>query len=286
MGAGRAVFRAMVALAVVASATGCDLESGGCQDDTDCKGDRICASGVCVSPGGGDGDGDSDSDSDSDGDADGDPNECTEMERWRGIHGPEVEIPAECEVDTLSGSYVGEIPPWDDWRDAAGRNEVWAEIDGTTLLELDGFACEPVFPGYITAATAFGSDEYECEQYYLCGCCIVEFKRQPLGLPGEEVRNDIWQVYPQFPGCEIGLKQAQYIFNVDFEDAPPVTDPGGGEGGACSDCLSTCSGLDSCCTGTGCICEDACRPSNDCPEGSRYCCGPDGFCFCTDACPY
>jgi hypothetical protein len=42
-------------------------------------------------------------------------------------------------------------------------------------------------------------------------------------------------------------------------------DPGGGGGGgggggnACTDCLSTCSGLPSgCCTGCGCLCKDEC----------------------------
>jgi len=67
--------------------------------------------------------------------------------------------------------------------------------------------------------------------------------------------------------------------------------PTGGTGGtggnsACDDCLDTCSGLPSCCTGTGCICESSCRPSSDCVGTQTYCCGPDGFCFCTSNCPY
>jgi hypothetical protein len=65
----------------------------------------------------------------------------------------------------------------------------------------------------------------------------------------------------------------------------------GGTGGgtsqsACDECLDTCSGLPSCCTGTGCICESSCRPSSDCTSPAVYCCGPDGFCFCTSNCPY
>jgi hypothetical protein len=64
---------------------------------------------------------------------------------------------------------------------------------------------------------------------------------------------------------------------------------GGGAGGGespCNTCLDICQGLDGCCTGSGCLCQDACRPSSDCGDSLTYCCGPDGFCFCTDSCPY
>jgi hypothetical protein len=54
---------------------------------------------------------------------------------------------------------------------------------------------------------------------------------------------------------------------------------------ACDECLETCSGLSSCCTGLGCICEDACRVTG-CNPPARLCCGPFGDCICTANCPY
>ncbi|MBN2342226.1 MAG: hypothetical protein JXX29_23720 [Deltaproteobacteria bacterium] len=56
---------------------------------------------------------------------------------------------------------------------------------------------------------------------------------------------------------------------------------------ACGDCLDSCQGLylDSCCTGTGCLCQDACTPS-DCDGMRVRCCDDYGFCMCVDSCPY
>lgn len=55
-------------------------------------------------------------------------------------------------------------------------------------------------------------------------------------------------------------------------------------GDACSDCLSSCRGLSSCCTGTGCICQDDCAVTS-CNPPAELCCGVGG-CICTSNCPY
>ena len=54
---------------------------------------------------------------------------------------------------------------------------------------------------------------------------------------------------------------------------------------ACSDCLAGCQGLPQCCTGLGCVCQDACTPAG-CPPGTTFCCGPYGDCLCLEYCPY
>lgn len=66
---------------------------------------------------------------------------------------------------------------------------------------------------------------------------------------------------------------------------PSTTTSSSGQS-ACDTCLDTCQGFPGCCTGTGCVCQDECRPSSTCAGGATYCCGPDGFCFCTTSCPY
>ena len=66
----------------------------------------------------------------------------------------------------------------------------------------------------------------------------------------------------------------------------PTPDPGGGASGdACSDCLSACSGLPGCCTGSGCMCQGSCQPAG-CGSGFGYCCGSYGDCICMQNCPY
>ena len=56
---------------------------------------------------------------------------------------------------------------------------------------------------------------------------------------------------------------------------------------SCSQCLSNCQGLPSCCIGSGCFCQQECTVSStDCVEGTSFCCGPYGDCFCMANCPY
>jgi hypothetical protein len=54
----------------------------------------------------------------------------------------------------------------------------------------------------------------------------------------------------------------------------------------CQRCLSECQGMPSCCTGSGCICEEECMPSCDSPNA--WCCSSTGDCMCMhpDNCPY
>lgn len=52
----------------------------------------------------------------------------------------------------------------------------------------------------------------------------------------------------------------------------------GGGGSACDACISSCQGLPSCCTGTGCICEDECSTP---ACGPGYCIGCNPYwCYC------
>ena len=60
---------------------------------------------------------------------------------------------------------------------------------------------------------------------------------------------------------------------------------------ACDSCISSCQGLSSCCTGTGCICEDECSGGGGCGPGYTPHCAlsPYGECWwgcvCTAAIP-
>ena len=56
----------------------------------------------------------------------------------------------------------------------------------------------------------------------------------------------------------------------------------------CANCLSSCQGMPSCCTGSGCICYEECTLNQPCPEGSEWCCSSSGDCFCMPPaqCPY
>jgi hypothetical protein len=59
-----------------------------------------------------------------------------------------------------------------------------------------------------------------------------------------------------------------------------------GSGDACDECLDSCSGLSSCCTGSGCICEDECAVTG-CTPPNELCCGPyDCICLPPGDCPY
>jgi hypothetical protein len=57
---------------------------------------------------------------------------------------------------------------------------------------------------------------------------------------------------------------------------------GGGSGtSACDSCLASCRGLSSCCTGSGCICQDECLPPvPTCTGGKSLVCDSSGFCMC------
>jgi hypothetical protein len=254
-----------------------------CATDLDCRAGRACSSGKCVDRSGGEPPGEV---------PDGPSEQCTtqsEIQRWQELKGGPsagVPIPAECQADTLSGAYNGELATWDRDDTSAGLSMIDARFSGPSLLELEGVACQAIFPGRASNSTFFGSEESKCAQYFACGCCIVEVQREPLVRGDEPVRNDVWTV-EKTAGCKLPLKNSHYYFNVDFDEPNPnpPNNPGGG-GDACSTCLSGCQGLPSCCTGSGCQCQSACAPSSDCAPGSTYCCGPDGFCFCTPNCPY
>jgi hypothetical protein len=54
----------------------------------------------------------------------------------------------------------------------------------------------------------------------------------------------------------------------------------------CDDCLAACDGLPSCCTGTGCMCQDECAVTS-CGDPYALCCGAyDCTCTLPADCPY
>lgn len=109
-----------------------------------------------------------------------------------------------------------------------------------------------------------GSDELE-ESWYLI---------RPRGAAGAAACDAYSAFYrildPGQASSDVGI------------DAPPML---AGESSACDDCLATCSGIQGCCTGSGCICQAACAPTG-CQSPARLCCGSFGDCFCTPNCPY
>jgi len=78
-------------------------------------------------------------------------------------------------------------------------------------------------------------------------------------------------------GCCAGLEGGGGACGASSFCGPPTSDP-------CGDCISACSGLPSCCTGLGCICQDECAVSG-CTPPAEFCCGPYD-CICTTNCPY
>ena len=168
----------------------------------------------------------------------------------------------------------------------------------------------------------FTSDTlYTCSTEYACGSGpdaglfdlkVVKFlKEAPYweivsSMGGGDLANSAWTLGPantQYPECKpkcagqcgpdgcgnvCGTCAAGEICQGDQCQKILVGGSSGGSSGGvdvCSACISSCSGLPSCCTGAGCMCMDACAPTG-CLSGAALCCGYDGFCFCDPNCPY
>jgi hypothetical protein len=141
------------------------------------------------------------------------------------------------------------------------------------VASLDTTACQP---------TAGVNNPHEkvlwmtCLDAYDCGGCEVWLGH----YQGDDMNPEAWYLLGDDTDC------AQFAGFYQIKEPAQVADPGGGGSrDACGDCLSSCSGLPSCCTGSGCACQGACTPTG-CSAGSSFCCGPYGDCICTSSCPY
>ena len=214
---------------------------------------------------------------------------CSEaVQEASNVFGP-VPIPEDCGT-MLEGSHTA--TPRDGYRDPADPFSLQVSFVDGTLSEVDGIACEPVSPGNVTAP----SFAPFCGQRFLCDCCVFGLRREMFATrSGPEIARWILQAPSTVDGERCGPDQpsegTKYYVDGYYDSGSGGTTGGGGtsnggtSGSACSDCLANCQGLPSCCTGTGCSCESACRPSSDCIGTQVYCCGP-GSCFCTSDCPY
>ena len=128
------------------------------------------------------------------------------------------------------------------------------------------FAIEGAAPGSISDTQPCGyfggGDDAHCP-------CLGE-GRQWAGI--------VWNLYDADAVDECGSAASGCEYLMPDEDPEPI-DP---ENTACQDCIAECQGMSSCCTGSGCICQDECIPSMpDCSNtGLELYCDADGFCLC------
>jgi len=135
----------------------------------------------------------------------------------------------------------------------AATPSVVVRISAGGLVEsIGGSACTFLEPGYECYET--NPDEY------LCGGC--QFRVQAETLDGRT--PVVWTIAPsscQMAGCAAYCCTDDGIVfgkNYALQQRPPGSSSGSSGGSACSECISSCRGLPSCCTGTGCICDSAC----------------------------
>lgn len=163
-----------------------------------------------------------------------------------------------------SGSDRGELAttsiecPYEDLGGSATASLVIDHSGGTAaasylvvlagLSALSEISINPVSGGGqlcdITPKPAFTSTD-PCNDLWQCGPCQILIHHDAARTSGAWVMG-LWN--EEASGC------SQY--NAVYWLEPS----GGGSGGPspCSDCLSTCQGLPSCCTGSGCMCESEC----------------------------
>lgn len=163
---------------------------------------------------------------------------------------------------------------------------------GGALRSVDGQECTPGtdLPNPHEDRANFA----DCFESYTCGGCpfwvIYDADDQLYGLD-----SGGWYLVGEFPDDPDAVVCEEHLGLYRLVDPDTVThpadndaEPSGGAGDVCSACLSDCQNVPgtSCCTGSGCLCEDECRPApSDC--GTRtFCCGPYGDCICTNNCPY
>jgi hypothetical protein len=82
--------------------------------------------------------------------------------------------------------------------------------------------------------------------------------------------------------CKTGLSCSGGVCTTGSSGSGGSRGSGGSTGtSACDSCLATCRGLASCCTGSGCICQDECLPPvPTCTGGKELVCDDTGFCMC------
>ncbi len=154
-----------------------------------------------------------------------------------------------------------------------------------SIQTVGGAECAPFASS--TDPSTLGTNWMSCFESYDCGGCEVWAGY----YEGDAQYPEAWYLISrdQDAAC------ARYDAFYQLLDPKTVASGGGalegevvgGDGGGgdpCGDCLSSCQGLSSCCTGTGCACESACAPKG-CLPGLTMCCGI-GSCICTDNCPY
>lgn len=144
------------------------------------------------------------------------------------------------------------------------------------ITSLDTTACAPTVGLHDPHAKV---QWMTCLDAYDCGGCEIWY-----GYFAGDATNpeSFWLV-----GDDAGPSQcAPFVGFYRLEAPDTVADPSGGSAGdPCGDCLASCQGLPSCCTGSGCACQGACAPAG-CSSGSTLCCGPYGDCICSSNCPY
>jgi hypothetical protein len=82
--------------------------------------------------------------------------------------------------------------------------------------------------------------------------------------------------------CQCGDGQCQSFSPCNESQANCSADCGT-TNTACDDCLESCQGMPSCCTGYGCMCQDECAITS-CTPPYQLCCGPYGDCICLQSC--
>lgn len=155
-----------------------------------------------------------------------------------------------------------------------GVGAIWVEWSNGELASIDGMPCQPLKPGQKL-------DYRECKFYFQCGCCRVSYDNNLKDgyvklefVSGSAQANSI---------CSRYMRSSDYVPKWESSGTggqTPVVDP-------CDKCLDACNGLPGCCTGSGCVCQDACAPVG-CDPPNLLCCGPMGDCFCwpPDVCAY
>jgi len=255
----RNTFSLWAGLLLVSALGGCteDADADDCATDGQCKGDRICFEGTCVSPGdaqamagGSAGDGSEGEDASGDGVGEG-------GESSTGPGGEDLPELA-CGYTGLAATAELEEGFSDGVPDALDLT--FASNGG--LIDLHGVDCAPSTP----AADFEPGTSFECFEAYRCGACQVVVGKQPVeaGL--------FWFVVPvelRIPEC--AAFDGYYRWQDDGGESPDTNS------GGTSTCEPGCVGGEICNDGT-CECRDECVN----PFGSSCCGGP----FCAGDCAF
>ena len=176
----------------------------------------------------------------------------------------------------------------------AGGPVLAIEFEDGAPVSLNGMSCVPLpNQGYDKIVTSSF-----CERRYLCGCCGIAIApnadasdaQNGASVEQYDFLVKAWSA-EDLPArqCQGIAKQGRYLLDTPtpFEALPSTEE--GVASDSCQECLGACrkdASEDSalvatCCTGAGCVCQDACAITS-CPEQSSDCCGQDGHCLCTE----